>query len=251
MKVPVFFTTGKGAALIRAREVLCRHGISFSDTPDALVTHLLLGVPTFEKDGSLKGGGSLADILSKCSPDIRVFGGNLDNTVLTNYHTIDLLQDPYYLAENADITAHCAIKIALRHIPFTLKGCPVLVVGGGRIGTCLAKLLKAFGAQVCVAVRQKRALWEVLGYETLDSNDLGYSLGRFRLIFNTVPAPVIPEEILPYCREDCIKIELASQPGIAGNDVINARGLPNLEAPETSGDLIARTVLRRYQEGAL
>ena len=62
---------------------------------------------------------------------------------------------------------------------------------------------------------------------------------------------MITEEALPYCQKDCIKIELASQPGIAGNDVINARGLPNLEAPETSGELIARTVLRRYQEGVL
>lgn len=251
MKVPVFYTAGQSSALVRARDVLCHHGLRFADIPSREVTHLLLGVPSFEKDGSLKGGGCLTDILSECNKDIRVFGGNLSCEALKNYHTIDLLQDPYYLAENADITAHCAIKVALRLMPCTLKGCPVLVVGGGRIGTCLARLLKALGAQVCVAVRQKRALWEVLGYETLPSTDLGYSLGRFRLIFNTVPAPVITEEALPYCREDCIKIELASQPGIAGADVINARGLPNLEAPETSGNLIARTVLRRHQEGVL
>lgn len=251
MKVPVFYTAGKGSAVACAQDVLRRHGIRFSDVPNQEITHLLLGVPSFEKDGTLKGGGCLEEILSQCNADIRVFGGNLHCEILKNYNIIDLLQDPYYLAENADITAHCAIKVALRHINCTLKGCPVLVVGGGRIGTCLARLLKAMGAQVCVAVRQKRPLWEVLGYETLPSTDLGYSLGRFRLIFNTVPAPVITEEALPHCREDCIKIELASQPGIAGTDVVNARGLPNLEAPETSGNLIARTVLRRYQEGVL
>ena len=251
MKVPVFYTAGQGAALAQARDVLRRHGLRFADAPNREVTHLLLGVPSFEKDGSLKGGGCVKEILDKCNPDIRVFGGNLSCEALKNYYTVDFLQDPYYVTENADITAHCAIKVALRHMNCTLKGCPVLVVGGGRIGTCLARLLKALGAQVCVAVRQKRALWEVLGYETLNSTELGYSLGRFRLIFNTVPAPVITEEALPYCREDCIKIELASQPGIAGADVISARGLPNLEAPETSGNLIARTVLRRYQEGVL
>ena len=251
MKVPVFYAAGQIPAIVRAQDVLQRHGLRFTDTPGQEVTHLLLGVPAFEKDGSLKGGGCLTEILNRCGSDIWVFGGNLNCESLKNYHTVDLLQDPYYVAENADITAHCAIKVALRHMDCTLKGCPVLVIGGGRIGTCLAKLLKALGAQVCVAVRQKRALWEVLGYETLNSNDLGYSLGRFRLIFNTVPAPVITEEALRHCREDCIKIELASQPGIAGTDVVNARGLPNLEAPETSGNLIARTVLRRYQEGVL
>ena len=46
------------------------------------------------------------------------------------------------------------------------------------------------------------------------------------------------------CRKDCVKIELASTDGIAGSDILTARGLPGTYAPETSGKLIAATVLR-------
>jgi hypothetical protein len=41
-----------------------------------------------------------------------------------------------------------------------------------------------------------------------------------------------------------VKIELASSPGLEGDDVIEALGLPGKYAPETSGKLIARTILR-------
>ena len=43
---------------------------------------------------------------------------------------------------------------------------------------------------------------------------------------------------------NAIKIDLASVPGMNGDDVIIARGLPGKEAPESSGKLIADTILR-------
>jgi hypothetical protein len=46
------------------------------------------------------------------------------------------------------------------------------------------------------------------------------------------------------CRSDCVKIDLASKQGIFDDTVIWARGLPNRDTPESSGILIARSVLR-------
>ena len=249
MKTSVFFMAGGSEALRLAKAILCRHGVTFTDTPNTSVTHLLLGAPAFRDDGALKDDGRLEDILAVLNKDVCVFGGKLNHPALDGFSTFDLLQDPVYLAENADITAYCALKVAQRHMPMIWKNCPVLIIGNGRIGTCLARLLKSLGARVCVALRRDRALWETLGYDTLDSRSLGYDLGRFSVIFNTVPAPVISQEGLRYCQKDCLKIELASLPGIEGTDVIIARGLPGKEAPESSGKLIAQTVLRRLQEG--
>ena len=45
-------------------------------------------------------------------------------------------------------------------------------------------------------------------------------------------------------------MDLASKKGIAGNDVIWARGLPGIHAPEESGALIARTILDLLKEEA-
>lgn len=237
---------GHTDALHYATLILTQKGCCVKSQPDHTVTHLLLPVPSFEPDGSVKGGGALKDILNRLSENVTVFGGNLQQHVPENCKAIDLLQDPVYLAENANITAHCAVKLAMVKLPVTLEGCHVLVVGWGRIGKCLAALLKKMGAVVTVAARKEsdRAMLLALGYDTLDSSLLDYSLLRFRVIFNTVPVMVINKDSLQFCRPDCLKIDLASKPGIEGDDVIWARGLPNKDAPESSGALIARTVLR-------
>lgn len=173
-------------------------------------------------------------MLLQLSKDVTIVGGNL---CVPEYQVVDLLQDPLYLAENADITAHGAVKLALELLPVTLKELPVLVIGWGRIGKCLARLLRQMDALVTVAARKEtdRAMLTALGYRAVDLPDSP----PYRLIFNTVPAP-IPTRF----PEDCLKIELASVPGLAGDNIINGRALPNRCAPESSGQLIARSVLR-------
>lgn len=177
-------------------------------------------------------------------------GGNLNHPALSNYKTEDLLQDPLYLAENADLTAHCAIKTAMNRMNTTFKDCPVLVIGWGRIGKCLAQLLRNLGAKVSVFARKTsdRAMLLALGYETADIAPPAYDLMRFRVIFNTVPAMILPESYQEHCRSDCIKIDLASTPGMGGMDIVWAKGLPNREAPESSGNLMGRTILRLAQQ---
>ena len=240
MTDPVFYQGENTPALSYAKEALARWGLAFSDTADSRVTHVLLGAPTN------------ISALPEGLGQVTVIGGRLrDYGVLRQ---VDLLSDPEYLAENADITAHCAVKAALQRLPVTVKGLPVLVVGWGRIGKCLGRLLRAMGAAVTIAARKPadRAMAATLGYDVLDTARLGYGLVRFRLIFNTADAMVLPRQALEYCRADCLKIDLASTAGMEGADVLWLRGLPGKEAPETSGELIARTVLRHLrQEGDL
>lgn len=246
MKEPVFFTAGRTAAMRYAQILLKKKGLRFAPLPDRSVTHLLLGVPAFEPDGSLKGGGWLEDVLPLLSPDVTVCGGLLKKGVPEEYKCVDLLEDPGYVAENAKITAYCAVRLAMCKLPVVLWRCPVLIIGWGRIGKCLARLLRDAGALVSVATRKEtdRAMLSALGYDAIDIQSLGNALARFRVIFNTVPAMVLPAEELHDCTDDCLKIDLASCPGIEAPDVIWARGLPSKDAPESSGELIARTLLR-------
>ncbi len=241
-----FLFAGNTPALTYAMENLRYRGCTILDTPDSTATHLILPVPGFESDGSIKGGGALSDLLAKLPDNIIIFGGNLNHPSLSGYQTVDFLKDPLYLSENAAITAHCALKLALANLTVTLQDCPVLVVGWGRIGKCLAALLKQIGARVCVSARKEsdRAILSALGYETMTPVPPAYGLMRYRVIFNTVPEMVLPEELTENCLPQCLKMDLASIPGIAGEDVLVARGLPNKEAPESSGRLIAKTVIR-------
>lgn len=241
----LFYTPGGSAALVYARERLISNGLMFAEKPSNAVTHLLLGVPAFNPDGTLKGGAPdlIFPLLSK---DTVLVGGNLQAGDLPNYKKIDLLQDPLYLAHNADITAHCAVRLALWHLPVILKDQPILVVGWGRIGKCLSRLLRSMGACVSIAARQEsdRAIISALGFQAEDPSCLDRKLPEYRIIFNTAPAPVLPQTVLAFCREDCLKIDLASTLGMDGQDVIVARGLPGKDAPESSGALIADTILR-------
>ncbi len=242
----IFYTAGCTQALSHAAAQLRYKGCDFAEQPDSTVTHLLLDVPSFNSDGALKNGSKIQDILEKLSSNVTVIGGNLQPFTPENCSTIDLLQDPDYTAENAEITAHCAVKIAMQKLPVTLQHCHVLVIGWGRIGKCLARLLRDMGAYVTVAARKAadRAMLSALDYDTANTSAMGYELLRYRVIFNTVPEMVLPKDIVQYCSNDCLKIDLASVQGIDSDDVIWARGLPNKEVPETSGALIAKTVLR-------
>lgn len=232
----LFHTAGSSPALSYATAQLQALGIPFISRTDLNVTHLLLPVPSFTPEGQLVGGGDLQAILPQLSPDITVIGGNLSHPVLAGYKTLDLLQDPEYVAVNAMITAHCALAYAIRELPVILENCPVLVLGWGRIAKCLCKLLQALGADITVAARKPtdRAMAKALGFHAVDiqtQNPAGY-----RLIFNTIPAMVLPQGATG------VKIDLASKPGIGGDGVICARGLPGKDAPESSGRRIAESV---------
>lgn len=236
----IYYIHGETPAMRVAGEALALQGHCVAKSPSRAVTHLVLGVPCRMDQEEL------AALLSKLSAEVRVFGGFLDRKELEGYRCYDLLKNEDYLAQNAAITAHCALWIAMNQLPMTLQHCPVLILGWGRIGKHLAGLLKGLGADVTVAVRKddQRAMLRAFGYEGETLPVPEYILPRFRVVFNTVPAPVLSAEALAHCRTDCIKIELASSPGMEGEDIIDGRGLPGKLAPENSGKLIARTILR-------
>lgn len=245
------FPVGNTSACRWGAAFLEKAGICLVDHPSPEVTHLLLDVPSFAADGTLRGGGELSSLLRMLPPDITVAGGNLKHPALAEYRTLDMLEDAQYLAVNAAITADCALQVAAPLLNTTFADAPALVIGWGRIGKCLGQLLKSTGADVTIAARKEtdRAMLRALGFSTADTASLAGILPRFRLIFNTVPEMLLREEQLAPCRQ-CVKIDLASKPGMEGSGVVWARGLPGVHAPESSGKLIAETFLRLFREGA-
>lgn len=223
-----FSTYGHSPALVFARNALQSWGYEVTEDTET-ATHILLPVPSFEADGQVKGGGRLPAI----GKNVTVMGGNLQ--VYTG-KKVDFLQDGYYLEENAAITAKCALKYA-----DIQTGSRVLVVGWGRIGKHLARLLTDLGANVTVAVRKERDYLALtaLGFSAEYLIDL--KPRAFDVVFNTAPASVL---FSGECREDAVLIDLASVKGIFGKGVVYARGLPGKDAPKESGLLMAKTALR-------
>ena len=222
-------TAGDSPALPFAAAFLQQQGFPCTDYGDS--THVLLNVPTRWVPESLP-------------ESATVIGGNLDEW---NFHRkIDLLKDEAYLAENAALTADCTLRLLCQQLPVAFSGCEILIIGWGRIGKCLSAMLKALDVKVTVAARKSRDLGmaAALGYAAIPIGSIQPE--QYRAIINTVPAPV-----LPAFEGNCIKIDLASKLGIAGEDVLWARGLPGKMLPESSGKLIGKCVARYLQEGIL
>lgn len=221
------FPMGDGPAIRFAARALQKQGVNIAPTLSEKVTHVLLNVPTKEVN------------LSELPAGVMVIGGNLEGS----FPRIDLLREEQYLAENAALTADCALRLLGQQLPVAFRDCPILIIGWGRIGKCLAAMLKALGAEVTVAARKPSDLGMLtaLGYVAVEVGAIDPT--RYRAILNTAPAPVLSPG------GNAVKIDLASRLGMAGEDVIWARGLPGKMLPESSGELIARGVLRHLQEG--
>ena len=226
----VVFPMGDSPAIPFAAEELKRQGIKIATQLDEHVTYVLLNVP------------GRAQIPERIPLSVTVIGGNLDG-LYTEHKRIDLLRQAQYVAENAALTADCALRLLGQKLSVSFQNCPILVIGWGRIGKCLAKLLRGVGAKVTVAARKPsdRGMLTALGYEAVDIPEI--TPQRFRAILNTVPAPV-----LPAFDGECVRIDLASQLGMAGEKVLWARGLPGKMLPESAGRLIAQGVLRQIKE---
>ena len=201
-------------------------GITVTEATTQETTHFLLPVPT--------------RCFNTLPENVVIVGGNLH--CLPGYAVIDLLKDPQYLVENAAITARCAPKL----VDVDWGGLPVLVLGWGRIGKYLARELRELGADVTIATRKAGDLETAaaLGYGAIPLSDTKQVLSRFRVVFNTIPAMV-----LPLGAWDGIGVELASKPGMSGGNIVDGKGLPGRLAPEASGELIARRFLALAKEG--
>ena len=202
------------------------------------VTHVLLPVPSFSR-----GDEYLAHLLTKLPDDVILWGGNLNSPLVEGYQCVDFLQDPFYLADNAAITAECTIKILQQQFSADLTDKQILVIGWGRIGKCLCSMLAANGAHVSAAARKTAdlAMIHALGYEYIPIPDAADCVHKFDIVINTVPALLFPQIS---AKNDCILMELASKPGMTGPKIYDGRGLPGKISPMKSGKLIADTFLR-------
>lgn len=151
---------------------------------------------------------------------------------------------------NSIPTAEGAIMLAMQELPITLHGCEALVLGLGRTGFTLARMLDGIGVRVTVIDRgaPDRARAYVEGWRAFPFSEMAAVVASVDVIFNTVPAPILTREILAHTKPEVLIIDLASEPGgtdfSAASDLkrraILAPGLPGKVAPRTAGKILAR-----------
>lgn len=159
---------------------------------------------------------------------------------------------------NAVPTAEGAVKIAIEKTDITLCDSNVLVLGFGRIGKVLTKMLLGLGANVYCEARKEKDLAQIraMGYNEIDLKELEDYLPEFDYIFNTVPYMIMDKNRLDLVKKDVCIIDLASSPGgvdfeYAKEKNINASlelALPARVAPKSAAIYFKQKIDKIIQE---
>lgn len=170
----------------------------------------------------------------------------------------DLCESDSFNILNAVPTAEGAIAVAMSNLNITVSDCNAAVIGFGRVGRALCRLLSAMGARVTAVARSEKDLAEskVCGYSPADHAMLPSLVSKQDVIFNTVPHTVVTENVLSQMKKDAFVIDLASRPGGVdgmaasrlGIRVISALSLPGKVAPVTAGRIIADCLDKRLRK---
>lgn len=203
------------------------------------------------------------DLASRIPKNIPVFVGMarplLRKIALQNgLRLIELMKLDEVAILNSIPSAEGAVQMAMEMLPITIHGSSAFVLGFGRVGMTLARLLYAMGARTRVVARRPEHLARIeeMNLIPVSFRNMADYLGEADVIFNTVPAPVLTGEALKRVLPGTVIIDLASAPG--GTDfqmaeslkikAVLAPGLPGKVAPKTAGLILARVITRLLLE---
>lgn len=163
------------------------------------------------------------------------------------------------IAENDEVailnsipSAEGAVQMAMEATDITLHGSKVVVIGFGRCGETLARMLAGIGAKTSVVARKPKdhARIKEMGLDALTYAQLKDLIGAADIIFNTVPSLVLDRDLLEMTKPGVYICDIASSPGgvdfAAANDLgikaVLAPGLPGKVAPKTAGLILAQVI---------
>lgn len=171
---------------------------------------------------------------------------------------IDIMKREELAVLNTIATAEGTIQIAIENTNRIIHGSEVLILGFGRIGKVLARKLAGLSAKVTCAARKDEDLaWiQAYGHKATNINSIGENLRQYDIIINTVPHIILNEERLKYVKNDCLLIDLASNPGGIDKKAVKdnqlkfvwALSLPGKVAPTTSAEFIKDTIYNIIKE---
>lgn len=215
-----FCILGTDLRSICLRKILIEDKIKFAELEDANI--IVTAIP-FTKDG-VKVNGEIITCeelinLLKDSDKILLSGAFSKEMEIkfkeNNIKYYDLMKSDSMAILNAIPTAEGAISTAIVNTNFTLHGSNVLVLGYGRIGKVLAKMINAIGANVFCEARKESdiAMIKAMGYTPIRLENLDENLEKMNIIFNTIPYMILDKKRLDLLSKDALIIDLASSPG--------------------------------------
>lgn len=157
-----------------------------------------------------------------------------------------MMRDEKFQAANAVLTAEGALGIIIDHTMKSLADINVLVIGFGRTGAAMCKLLTKLDVDYDVATTASHRPAGAFAKRTVGTE--GLDLTPYDVIVNTVPEKIISEEQALSMPAHAVYIDLASKPALdlaalqnLGMDADIYPALPAKVSPES-----AARVMKKY-----
>ncbi len=262
MKAESFLIYGSDKKMISCCQRLCNRGFvadiidSEQFTDICRYNNIILPLPTIANSKINGTDTSLSDLIRLLNSEQKVFCGNLDLSIYKNFYSY--YYNESFLINNSRLTAQGVLKIITANVEEDFKRLKVAVIGYGRCGKAVCKLLKNCGMKVTSISRRKETmtLAEDDGVFADEINNLNRTIMDYDIIINTVPVNIVDRDSVSKLSQKNIYIEIASKPygfDISEYDVFNFKyilgeSLPGRFTPISAGYNIADTVLDILKE---
>ncbi|MBR2334532.1 MAG: hypothetical protein IKA59_04235 [Clostridia bacterium] len=184
-----------------------------------------------------------------------VVGGRADNEAIALFNSLDIkyfnmLEDEIFQARNARLTAEGTLDIILSHSFISIDRLKVLVIGFGRTGAAVVKLLRDVGVGA-LTVATNSSLRPAMAFADNVIKSSNFDFAPYDIVINTAPQQIIDDKEILTFSSSAIYIDLASKPALSlnfakylGVDADIYPALPAKTAPISAGEAIADYVRR-------
>lgn len=232
------------------------------------VDYALFPIPGIASDGSLYAPAApapivpTADLLSLLKPDAAIILGCADARLrqaaqAAGVTLLEYENDAELMLLRGPAIVEGVLAVAIANTDVTIHAAPVGVVGYGNVGSLLARSLAALGADVHVFARNpaQRAGAYADGCRPHPLAELAAAAPEVAMLFSTVPARVVDEQVLARMPHGALVVDVAAPPGSVDLTAAGARGLRAIwargmgqRAPVTVGRSQWTGIARRIAE---
>lgn len=224
--------------------------------------YILLPLPLTKNSVHINGCNiKLNEFLDCDLKDKQIFAGaikknikiGMDNRKL-NY--IDYYENKDFCKLNAIPTSEGAIQIIINNTEITICNSNILITGYGNVAKDLALRLKSLGANVFISARNKKQREDAKqnNFTVCNINEIENLKDMVNVVVNTPNAYIFDKKLYESFSNNVLFLDLASSPGGFSfnvekhENIVVERGLPSKVAPKTSGEYIAKIILKYIKE---
>ena len=145
-------------------------------------------------------------VLGKCADGVAIIAEN------RNIHLYNIMKDEKFQAVNSRLTAEGALMVMIEHSVRSIVDCNVLVIGFGRMGAAVSKLLSKLDVSLDIATTSSLRPAYAFANSVVPSHDFDFS--PYDIVINTVPLALVKDSDLMSMKKGTVYIDLASTAAI-------------------------------------